>query len=198
MCISKNTGEPFVLGRQQRAAHANLTLGANTMKTLPKPFPVRPASRHALGCLLWPLALMAMTCGPVVSTRAGKPGLTPSATSGLLAQAQGDVSPPAAAPKKSPPKSGGIDWIQILMYGGGGAVVVVIIAVIALNKKPHELKGHGGLNEADVVGGYRLQKLMNTGQTSQVWEAVETSSNRHFAIKFLLPEKVTDQADRKS
>ena len=42
----------------------------------------------------------------------------------------------------------------------------------------------------EVIGGYRLLKHMATGQTSQVWEVVETSSGRHFAMKLLLPEKV--------
>ena len=40
----------------------------------------------------------------------------------------------------------------------------------------------------EIIGGYRLQKLMHPGQTSQVWEVVETSSHRHFAMKLLLPE----------
>ncbi len=39
-----------------------------------------------------------------------------------------------------------------------------------------------------LVGGYRLLNLMMTGQTSQVWEVVEPSSHRHFALKLLLPE----------
>lgn len=38
------------------------------------------------------------------------------------------------------------------------------------------------------LGNYRLTNLMMTGQTSQVWEAVENASGRHFAIKLLLPE----------
>jgi serine/threonine protein kinase len=38
------------------------------------------------------------------------------------------------------------------------------------------------------VGGYRLQNLLATGHTSQVWEVVELVSHRHFAMKFLLPE----------
>src|SRR5581483_6343852 len=42
----------------------------------------------------------------------------------------------------------------------------------------------------------RLQNLMMTGQTSQVWEAVEVASNRHFAIKLLLPEKLQDTEHR--
>jgi serine/threonine-protein kinase len=49
----------------------------------------------------------------------------------------------------------------------------------------------------DDLGNYRLLNLMMTGQTSQVWEAVEKSSHRHFAIKMLLPEKVEDAALRR-
>ena len=40
----------------------------------------------------------------------------------------------------------------------------------------------------DTVGNYRLVKCLLTGQQSQVWEVVETSSHRHFAMKLLLPE----------
>jgi serine/threonine-protein kinase len=49
----------------------------------------------------------------------------------------------------------------------------------------------------EIIGGYRLQRHMVTGQTSQVWEAVEVSSNRHFAIKLLLPERARDPLHRK-
>jgi serine/threonine protein kinase len=48
----------------------------------------------------------------------------------------------------------------------------------------------------DVLGGYRLLKHMVTGQTSQVWEVVEVSSGRHFAMKLLLPERVHDSIHR--
>jgi eukaryotic-like serine/threonine-protein kinase len=47
------------------------------------------------------------------------------------------------------------------------------------------------------VGNYRLQKCMMTGQMSQVWEVVELSSHRHFAMKLLLPEKLGDPVSRK-
>jgi serine/threonine protein kinase len=40
----------------------------------------------------------------------------------------------------------------------------------------------------EIIGGYRLVNLLMTGQTSQVWEVVEVSSGRHFALKMLLPE----------
>jgi serine/threonine-protein kinase len=49
----------------------------------------------------------------------------------------------------------------------------------------------------EVIGGYRLQTLMMTGQTSQVWEVVEQSSHRHFAMKLLLPEKAADRVHRR-
>jgi serine/threonine-protein kinase len=38
------------------------------------------------------------------------------------------------------------------------------------------------------IGGYRLRNLLQTGQLSQVFEVVEPNSNRHFAMKLLLPE----------
>ena len=44
----------------------------------------------------------------------------------------------------------------------------------------------------DIIGAYRQIKCILTGQTTQVWEVVETSSHRHFAMKILLPEKASD------
>jgi serine/threonine-protein kinase len=49
----------------------------------------------------------------------------------------------------------------------------------------------------EILGNYRLLNLMMTGQTSQVWEAVELSSHRHFAIKLLLPEKAAIAENRR-
>jgi serine/threonine protein kinase len=40
----------------------------------------------------------------------------------------------------------------------------------------------------EIIGGFRLLKVLYTGQTSQVWEVVELASHRHFAMKLLLPE----------
>jgi serine/threonine protein kinase len=40
----------------------------------------------------------------------------------------------------------------------------------------------------EVIGGYRLRSLLQTGQVSQVFEVIEPASNRHFAMKILLPE----------
>lgn len=47
-----------------------------------------------------------------------------------------------------------------------------------------------------VIGGYRQVNLMMTGQTSQVWEVVEVSSGRHFALKLLLPETARTREHR--
>jgi serine/threonine protein kinase len=44
----------------------------------------------------------------------------------------------------------------------------------------------------NVVGNYRLVKCLMTGQSSQVWEVVEQTSHRHFAMKILLQEKAND------
>lgn len=46
--------------------------------------------------------------------------------------------------------------------------------------------------DENIVGNYRLIKCILTGQSTQVWEVVETSSHRHFAMKLLLPEKHSD------
>lgn len=40
----------------------------------------------------------------------------------------------------------------------------------------------------ETIGGYKLRSLLQTGQVSQVFEVVEPHSNRHFAMKVLLPE----------
>lgn len=50
----------------------------------------------------------------------------------------------------------------------------------------------------EVIGGYRLRTLLQTGQSSQVFEVVEPHSNRHFAMKLLLPEAAADPDQRKA
>ena len=50
----------------------------------------------------------------------------------------------------------------------------------------------------EMVGGYRLRSLLQTGQTSQVFEVVEPNSNRHFAMKLLLPEAAEKPDQRKA
>jgi serine/threonine protein kinase len=52
-------------------------------------------------------------------------------------------------------------------------------------------------DEAYVLSGYRLTNLMMAGQASQVWEAIQEGTGRRFAVKTLLPEKITDPEHRK-
>ncbi len=48
--------------------------------------------------------------------------------------------------------------------------------------------------DVNIVGNYRLVKCILTGQSTQVWEVVEQSSHRHFAMKLLLQDKLNDSA----
>ncbi len=48
------------------------------------------------------------------------------------------------------------------------------------------------------IGDYRLRSLLQTGQTSQVFEVVEIKSNRHFAMKLLLPEAAENPDHRRT
>lgn len=50
----------------------------------------------------------------------------------------------------------------------------------------------------EIIGGYRLRSLLQTGQTSQVFEVVEPTSHRHFAMKLLLPEAATNSEHRRA
>jgi serine/threonine-protein kinase len=50
----------------------------------------------------------------------------------------------------------------------------------------------------EVLNGYKLRSLLQTGQTSQVFEVVEIKSNRHFAMKLLLPEAAEKPEHRRA
>lgn len=79
---------------------------------------------------------------------------------------------------------------------GLGAFVLILVGAVVYQKNRGE-KEKIVTAPSDIVGGYRLQNLMMTGQTSQVWEVVEQASNRHFAMKMLLPEKAEEAEHRK-
>ena len=51
-------------------------------------------------------------------------------------------------------------------------------------------------DENESIGGYRLRKLLHTAQHTQVFEVVEASSSRHFAMKVLLPESASNAEQR--
>lgn len=52
-------------------------------------------------------------------------------------------------------------------------------------------------NDAFVINGFRLTNIMMSGQTSQVWEAVQEGTGRCYAIKLLLPERAREPEHRK-
>ncbi len=49
----------------------------------------------------------------------------------------------------------------------------------------------------EVIGGYRIRTLLHPGQSSQVFEVVEPTSQRHFAMKLMLPEAAADPEQRR-
>ncbi len=114
-------------------------------------------------------------------TRLRSDGLATSARCALLAQIRRRSRPWTLTTK-----------IEI----GVGCAVVFLIVVVVIKKRQGE-KTVLVTAPSDVIGGYRLQNLMMTGQTSQVWEVVETASGRHFAMKMLLPEKAEMPEHRK-
>lgn len=49
----------------------------------------------------------------------------------------------------------------------------------------------------EILGNYRLLRHIQTGQDTQVYEVVETSSHRHFAMKLLMAQKSGDAEKRR-
>jgi Protein kinase domain len=85
-------------------------------------------------------------------------------------------------------------WIYLA--AGGGAVAGGLLLLIVRQVQKNKEANAPAPGSSNVIGGYRLQNLMMTGQTSQVWEVVEAASGRHFAMKLLLPEKLQDPEHR--
>ena len=50
----------------------------------------------------------------------------------------------------------------------------------------------------DTVGGYKVRAVVQNGAVTQVLEAVEPQSGRHFALKLIRPEFAADPAHRRS
>jgi serine/threonine protein kinase len=87
-----------------------------------------------------------------------------------------------------------VNWPLVGILGGAGLFLTTVVILVYRSQR-NKVEEHAPVL-SDVLGGYRLANLMMTGQTSQVWECVEVSSGRHFAIKMLLPEKVHDPVHR--
>jgi serine/threonine-protein kinase len=109
----------------------------------------------------------------------------------------GQIKPPGAAKKESWLKKAWRNPKQkpwFFVVGGvlllGVGLAVYFVAQASKNKGP---KLQVTENQ---IGPYRLQNLLATGHTSQVWEVVELSSHLHYAMKLLLPENVQNPMHR--
>jgi len=87
-----------------------------------------------------------------------------------------------------------VNWALWIGIGGGVVLLVVVVIAVAVMRKPPPAPQ---TTSPDVIGGYKIQKEMATGHTSQVYEVVELASSRHFALKMLLPEKARESAHRR-
>jgi serine/threonine protein kinase len=134
-------------------------------------------------CLTWLILVVLAIAGWLPAPALGQsparpPSSVPALTrSILLAQARRKGTSPLL-------------WIGI---GVGVVVIVGIVIAVAMKQQRPTVSPS---TAPDVIGGYKIQKGMATGQTSQVYEVVEQASGRHFALKMLLPEKVNDPVHR--
>src|SRR5690606_34769782 len=67
-----------------------------------------------------------------------------------------------------------------------------ILRALAAKPRARETASVSGTGERR-VGPYRLLKLLMTGQTSQVYEAMHDGERQRYAVKFLLPELCGDR-----
>src|SRR5437667_120290 len=98
---------------------------------------------------------------------------------------------PTPTPTSGPEEASDNTWLIITVI-----VVLLVLGVgiggwlmLQQRGEKKQKKSSAPVGDKWVIEGYRLQNLMQTGQTSQVWEVVEVASMRHFAMKLLLPEK---------
>lgn len=129
------------------------------------------------------VVLGAAACLPA---RAAGPAPAPAPGSGLTLTRQVLLAQSA--------RKGGSNTLLWIGIGAGGVLIVAIIVAVALKQQRRPTASQS--TSPDVIGGYKIQKAMATGQTSQVYEVVEQASGRHFALKMLLPEKANDPVHR--
>jgi serine/threonine protein kinase len=115
---------------------------------------------------------------------------------------------PGAAPGTG--AAGGFEPIPTFAPGGGedetpwGTIIGVVVGVLLLGgiiaavavSQQQKKNSSAVPSDKDSIGGYRLRNMLWQGQSSQLWEVVETVSSRHFAMKVLLPEKARDAEHR--
>jgi eukaryotic-like serine/threonine-protein kinase len=133
-----------------------------------------------------------------------QPGARPKNLPGVSNQggtgASEEVHSTRSLKKKAPTRSERL-WLWVKerwFYLVPAAIGIFAVGtLLVVYQKQNRQRSGRSTAASDVIGGYRLQNLMMTGQTSQVWEVVEVASGRHFAMKLLLPEKLEDEEHRK-
>jgi serine/threonine protein kinase len=163
----------------------------------------RAQSQPRSSGLILPLALVAFLLLAWDSRLQAQPGKG----GGLGARPQIDTAKDETAStrprttKKTAPRSA-LTRVWTTLKANWYFAVPAGIGVFALGtlafvyRRQNRQRGGRSTAASDVIGGYRLQNLMMTGQTSQVWEVVEGASGRHFAMKLLLPEKLEGEEHR--
>jgi len=145
------------------------------------PVPIARLQRTFLVCLT---AIVLGIAGGLSSPALGQ-ALAPAPISGPVQSASILLAQTAA--KKT-------NWALWVGIGGGVVVIVAVLIAVVITRKPPPAPQ---ATSPDVIGGYKMQKAMATGHTSQVYEVVEMASGRHFAMKMLLPEKARDSEHRR-
>jgi serine/threonine protein kinase len=162
----------------------------------------RSHPRHRLGVLLVPLIIaLAALLGWCSEVRAQpKPArpIAPTNKGKTGAEDQSSVTPKKKTLKKATWWTRTIqtakrNWYYLIPVG---LALFAVGTLVVVHYRQNRRGRSRSTAVSDVIGGYRLQNLMMTGQTSQVWEIVETASGRHFAMKLLLPEKLDDDEHR--
>jgi serine/threonine protein kinase len=164
-----------------------------TMNESPRLFSREPGSGRRALALLLAMLVFGAVCSLPATARGQQPaqGKVDPTKQPKEGEEKPEDKDKAKAKKRAKRGPKWLQWENLAIGGGVGAGVIVLVVLIVVAKKGQRGAGQPS-HTADVIGGYRLQNLMMTGQTSQVWEVVETASGRHFAIKFLLPEKLQD------
>jgi eukaryotic-like serine/threonine-protein kinase len=126
---------------------------------------------------------------------------TPDAEPGpsqIKAPSEDEGGEPVAAPRPALRRQSNESGHNWLLIGAGvvGAGLVIGLLIVVVRAQPQKRAGKKVTFRENQVDNYRLVNLIQTGQNSQVWEAAEMASGRHFAIKILLPEHAHSPAQR--
>jgi eukaryotic-like serine/threonine-protein kinase len=131
--------------------------------------------------ILWGLVMAAAWCPPAFAQRPKQP--------------EPEFTGTFQAPEESVEEE--TDWTSIIIWGCVAVLLFGVPIYLYWKQTAGTKQKKGIVTGENEIAGYKLRTHLLTGQTSQVWEVVETVSNRHFAMKMLLPEKAHDPEHRR-